>query len=295
LHSKPERVGDTLDIIGESAVWCSRDAALYWVDIRAPALRRLDHITGRVTSWRVDDLCGAVLLTHDRRVLLAMRRGLFAFDPPRGSLEPLVAPETEALGNRLNDSKCDRQGRIWTGTMRDYGLATTGSLYRVDQDLTCTRVLQDITVPNALCWSPDNRSMYFADSGDGQLRCYDFDPEAGRMLEMRVVEAPPLPGKPDGATIDADGCIWNARYGGGRVVRITPNGRIDRVIHVPATQVTSCALGGPDLRTLYITTARQRLTPEALHTQPLAGGLFAVRVDVGGLPEPRFALPASRA
>jgi sugar lactone lactonase YvrE len=287
-----ERATGTLDILGESAIWCGTNNVLYWVDIRAPALRRLDPRTGLVTSWALNDLCGAVILSTDQRLLLAMRTGVFAFDPADEILQPFVMPEPESLNNRLNDSKCDRGGRLWTSTMRDYGLASTGSLYRIGADSSCTRMLGDITVPNSLSWSPDNRLMYFADTPDGQIRAYEFDADEGRLGAMKIVESGNLPGRPDGATVDSEGCLWSARYQGSCVARITPQGKVDRVVEVPASQVTSCALGGPDLRTLYITTARQKLTPADLGSQPLAGGLFAVSVDVGGLPEPRFALPS---
>jgi sugar lactone lactonase YvrE len=287
-----ERVTETLDILGESAVWCSTDNVLYWVDIRAPALRRLEPQTGKVTSWTLNDLCGAVVLSTDRRLVLAMRTGVFGFDPVDQTLQPFAAPEPESLNNRLNDSKCDRGGRLWTGTMRDFGLAKTGSLYRIGADSSCTRMLGDITVPNALSWSPDNRAMYFADTPDGQIRAYEFDADDGRLGAMKIIESGGLPGRPDGATVDSEGCLWNARYQGSCVARITPQGKVDRIVKLRASQVTSCTLGGPDLRTLYITTARQKLTPEDLNSQPLAGGLFAVRVGVGGLAEPRFALPS---
>jgi sugar lactone lactonase YvrE len=287
-----ERATETLDILGESAIWCGIDNVLYWVDIRAPALRRLDPRTGQVKSWNMNDLCGAVILSTDRRLLLAMRLGLFAYDPVDETLQPFAAPEPQSLNNRLNDSKCDRGGRIWTGTMRDFGLAPTGSLYRIGVDASCTRMLGDITVPNALSWSPDNRQMYFADTPDGQIRAYEFDADDGQLGAMKIVESGNLPGRPDGATVDSEGCIWSARYQGSCVARITPAGKADRIVELPASQITSCTLGGPDLRTLYITTARQKLTPAELDSQPLAGGLFAVRVDVGGLPEPRFKLPS---
>jgi sugar lactone lactonase YvrE len=289
-----ERATDTLDILGESAIWCGIDNVLYWVDIRAPALRRLEPQTGQVTSWAMNDLCAAIMLTTDRRLLLAMRLGVFAFNPADKTLKPFVAPEPESLNNRLNDSKCDRSGRLWTGTMRDFGLAQTGSLYRIGVDASCTRMLGDITVPNALSWSPDNRSMYFADTPDKRIRAYEFDVDEGQLGAMKIIETGNLPGRPDGATVDSEGCIWSARYQGSCVARITPQGKVDRIVQLPASQVTSCTLGGPDLRTLYITTARQKLSPADLDSQPLAGGLFAVRVDVGGLPEPRFTLPSER-
>jgi sugar lactone lactonase YvrE len=284
-----ERVTDGTHILGESPLWCTRDGLLYWVDIRAPALHALDPQDGAIRSWPLPDLCGAIVLTRQAHLLLAMRTGLFRFDVAAGSLSLLVQPEQESLGNRLNETKCDRRGRIWCGSMRDYGAATTGSLYRIGPDLRCERVLRDVTVPNALCWSPDDRIMYFADTREGRIRAYAFDAGEGTLGAMRVLlERDALPGRPDGATIDADGCLWNARYEGGCVARITPDGRVDRVVAVPATRVTSCALGGPDLRTLYITTARQMLTPEQLAEQPDAGAVFALRVPTPGLPEPRF-------
>lgn len=285
-----ERITDAVDTLGESALWCPRDELLHWVDIRAPGLRAFDPRTGAVLRWALPDLCAAVVLTRDARLVLALRTGLFWFHRSTGALTPLVQPEPESLGNRLNETRCDRRGRLWSGSMRDYGAATTGSLYRIDANLTCEHMLSDITVPNALCWSPDERTMYFADTADGRLRAYAFDADAGRLGDMRVlVDAGALPGRPDGATVDADGCVWSARYEGACVARIAPDGRVDRIVAVPASRVTSCALGGADLRTLYITTARQKLTPAELAAQPHAGAVFAIRVSTPGLPEPRFA------
>lgn len=286
-----EAITEPVDILGESPVWCAREQALFWVDIRAPALCRLDARSGAVQRLRLPDLCGGVALSGDDRLVLALRTGLFVFDRATARVSPLLQPEPAALGNRLNESRCDRRGRLWVGSMRDYGAATTGSLYRVAPDLRCDRVLRDITVPNAFCWSPDDRTMYFADTPDGRLRAYAYDPEEGRLGAMQVlVEAGALPGRPDGATVDADGCVWSARYEGACVARVAPDGRVDRVLTVPATRVTACTFGGPDLRTLYATTARQKLSEAELAAQPLAGAVFALRVDTPGLPEPRFAL-----
>jgi sugar lactone lactonase YvrE len=288
-----EAVTESIDILGESPVWCEREQALFWVDIRAPAVCRLDAAGGTEQRFILPDLCGGVALSGDARLVLALRTGLAAFERATDRVDPVLQPEPEALGNRLNEARCDRRGRLWVGTMRDYGAATTGSLYRVLADLRCDRMLETITVPNAFCWSPDDRTMYFADTPDGRLRAYAFDPEAGRLGAMRVlVDAGVLPGRPDGAAVDADGCIWTARYEGACVARVTPDGRVDRVLDVPATRVTACTFGGPDLRTLYVTTARQKLSAEQLAAQPLAGAVFAARVATPGLPEPRFALPA---
>jgi sugar lactone lactonase YvrE len=287
-----ERIGTSVDIVGESPVWCGESQRLWWIDIRAPALRRLDPSTGTLETFAMPDLCGAVMLTRDTRVLVSLRLGVFAFDPRTSALAPLVAPESPSLDNRLNESKCDRRGRLWVSTMRDFGLAASGALYRIDAGLACTRMLGEIIVPNAIAWSPDDRTMYFADTRDGRLRAYDFDAASGTLGTMRVLNEQGIAGRPDGAAVDADGGVWSARYGGGAVARILPDGRIDRIVELPATQVTSCAFGGPDLRTLFITTARQKLTAEELAAQPAAGGLFALDPGVQGLPEPRFTMPA---
>jgi len=276
--------------LGESPVWCERAQALYWVDIRAPALLRLDT-AGTITRWPMPDLCAGVVLAEDGLVL-AMRHGLAWFDPAGGRFGSLLPVESAALENRLNEIGCDRRGRLWVGSMRDYGAATTGALYRIDADLSARRVLADITIPNSLCWSPDGATMYFADSGEGGIRAYPFDGARGLPDETaaRILIRPgAAPGRPDGSAIDAAGFVWNARVGGGCLVRIAPDGRIDRVIPLPVSQPTACTFGGRDLHTLYITTARQRLPAAELPRQQAAGDVLAMRVNVPGLPAVRFA------
>ena len=289
-HATVERVLEAVHILGESPVWCAREQALYWVDLRAPALHRLDPATQRTTQWAMPQLIGAVVVSARGGLLVAMESGVYRFDPATGSTNALVAPETPSHGNRMNETKADRRGRLWTSTMRDFGAAVTGSLYRIDADLRVERILSEIRVPNAIAWSPDDRTMYFADTRDERLRAYEFDSASGTLGAMRIlVEAGVLPGRPDGATVDAEGCVWSARFGGGCVARITPGGKIDRVLAMPVSQVTSCAFGDGDLRTLYITTARQRLSDEQVQQQPRAGALFAVRLEVCGVPEPECA------
>lgn len=278
------------NILGESAVWSVREQALWWVDLRAPALFRLTPSTGAVDEWPMPDFaCGVVLAA--RGVVMVGRRGLSRFDPADGSLTALVEIEPAALDNRLNEARTDRQGRLWVGSMRDLGAAVTGSLYRVTGDLVVERRLSDIRVPNSLAWSPDGRTMYFADTGDGRIRAYDYDPATGEPGAERVLlAADGAPGRPDGSTVDAEGFLWTTRVGAGVVARIAPDGRVDRLVSLTASQPTSCTLGGTDLKTLYVTTARQRLSDEDLAAQPDAGALFAIRVDIPGAPEAEFAL-----
>jgi sugar lactone lactonase YvrE len=159
----------------------------------------------------------------------------------------------------------------------------------IDRNLDCQRALQGITIPNSLAWSPNGRTMYFSDTPTMRIMAYDYDPESGALMTGRLfADLTGHPGRPDGSTVDADGCLWNAEVRGSRVVRYTPEGKVDRVITLPVSGVTSCAFGGPGMRTLYITTATQRLTEQELAQEPLAGGLFAVDVGVSGLAETPF-------
>jgi sugar lactone lactonase YvrE len=280
---------DLRQTLGESPVWSIREQALYWVDLRERALHRLDPVARRHSRWPLPGLVGGVVLDADGGLVVALQSGVYRFEPASASLALLVTVEPAACGNRHNDTKVDRDGRLWTTTMRDYGAAATGSLYRVDADLRVKHVLGGLRVPNALAWSPDDRVLYFADTRDGRLRAYEFARETGELGRMRVlVDDGVLPGRPDGATVDSAGCIWNARYGGGCVARNTPRGTVDRIVGLPVSQVTSCAFGDADLRTLYITTATQRMTAAELAAQPSAGALFALRVEAAGMPEPAF-------
>jgi len=287
----PERAGDALCTLGEAPLWSERDRALWFVDLRARALHRLDPASGARVTFTFPELVAGVVLAPDGKLAVALASRVVLFDPANGESATLVVPETADLGNRLNETKSDRQGRLWTSSMRDFGAATTGAVYRVDADRRAARMLFPLTVPNGLAFSPDARTMYVADTPDGRLRAYAFDAASGELGAMRVLcEAGVLPGRPDGAAVDGDGGVWSARFGGGCVARITPAGVVDRVVALPVSQVTSCAFGDGDLRTLYVTTARQRLDAAALAREPLAGALFALRVSVGGLPEVALAI-----
>jgi sugar lactone lactonase YvrE len=276
--------------LGESPVWSVREAALYWVDSREPAVYRLRPATGELRSVPVPCIVGSIALRGSGGLIAALQTGFHGLDFERGTLSPIVDPEAGRPENRFNDGRSDRQGRIWSGTMNDTRRDPDGSLYRLDPDHTCTKIRDDIIVPNSICWSPDDRTMYFADSYRGQILAYAFDAPSGTLgaatlfADMRANR-----GRPDGSTVDAEGCVWNAEYGGGRIARFTPGGRVDRIVELPVTQTTSCSFGGPGLDVLYVTSATQRMTPEELAAQPLAGSLFALDPGVRGLPEPEYA------
>lgn len=278
------------NVLGESPVWSVGEAALYWVDTRGPAIHRLDPSSGQVKTWTLPDYVGSIGLRARGGLVAATQRGFHFFDPASGALEAIADPELHLPDNRFNDGRCDRRGRFWSGTMSDLRRDPTGSLYCLEPDLKVRAVRSGVIVPNSLSWSPDDRVMYFADTYRHTIWAYDFDLERGAIANERVfVDAKDRAGRPDGSTIDAAGCLWNAEYAGGRLCRYAPDGRLDRTIELPVTQPTSCTFGGARLDTLYITTARQRLTPEQLAAQPLAGSIFAVNVGVSGLPEPAFA------
>ena len=279
-------VADTGDLLGECPVWCPREQALYWVDSRAPALRRFDYATRAVVSWVMPEVIGSFALREQGGFVVGLQNSIAFFDP--GRLPRSVAsPEPPEKAMRFNDGKCDRRGRFWVGTKRDGVNDASGKLFCLTPDLVCTTMDDNIVMPNSLAWSPDNATMYFADSMFGTIFSYPFDIDTG-MIGQRQVFAQ-CDWQPDGATIDSEGFLWSAGYNGWRIVRYAPDGRVDRTIDMPMQCPTSCAFGGPDLDILYVTTARQRFTEAQLATQKMAGALLALDVGVRGLPEPRFA------
>ncbi|HUD32181.1 MAG TPA: SMP-30/gluconolactonase/LRE family protein [Variovorax sp.] len=284
------RIGTQVDILGESPIWDDRDDCLYWVDIRRPAIRRLRPQDGRVDTWEMPDLVGSIALTDEGRLLVALPRFIALFDPASGSLEAFARPPRIVPGHRFNDGRCDRQGRFWVGSMNNLTRAPEGVLYRLEGRGELVPVRTGICIPNSLAFSPDGRTMYFADSLHYALYAHDYAPETGEMGPERLLAATRPPGFPDGSAVDAEGFLWNAEFDAARLVRYAPDGRIDRVIGMPVRRPTCCAFGGPGLTTLYVTTTSQKMTPEELAAQPLAGALLALDVGVAGVPEPRFAL-----
>ena len=274
------------DRLGECPLWCEREGVLWWVDSRGPALKRWDPATGAVRALALPGVVGSVAFREKGGMLAALQSGLHFLDTETGKVEVAAQPEAHLPENRFNDGRCDRAGRFWAGTMSDLRRDPTGSLYRLSADLSCTHMRGDIVVPNSLAWSPDNRTLYFGDTHRNRIWAFDFDLASGGISNERVFAE--TEGRPDGSCVDADGGLWNAEYGNGRLVRYTPAGKVDRVIPMPVANPTCCCFGGKDFDTLYVTTATQRLTTEDLAKQPLAGSVLAVRPGVRGLPEARF-------
>ena len=287
----PVRIGTQSDILGESPIWSEQEQALYWIDIRLPALRRLHLASARVDTWALPELVGSIAFTTDARLLVALADSLSLFDGETGALEPIATLPRRIEGHRFNDGRCDRQGRFWVGTMHNLTRAPEGVLYRFDAgQRRLHEVASGICIPNSLAWSPDGSTMYFADSLQYTIYAHDYDAASGTMGARRVFARTEPPAFPDGSAVDAQGFLWNAEFNGGRVVRYAPDGSIDRVIALPVPRPTCCTFGGPDLDVLYITTASQQMTAAERLALPLAGALLRLDAGVRGLPEPRCAL-----
>jgi sugar lactone lactonase YvrE len=273
--------------LGEGAVWSVRDQVLWWVDIQAPSLHRFDPATGHNREWAMPESVGCLALGPADRVLVGLASGLAWFDPVSEQFELDVRIESDVPTSRLNDGRCDRQGRLWVGSMNRGVPGAHGSLYRCQAGRLPRQILTGIQVPNTTAFSPDGLTMYFADSPSRCIRAYDLDPTTGEIGGERIF-ATIETGVPDGATVDAEGGLWVACWDGWRVARFRPDGKLDREIAMPVPRPTCCAFGGPDLATLYVTSARTGLDAMMLDRAHLSGGVFALRPGVYGLAEPVF-------
>ncbi len=268
--------------LGEGARW---DPAghLYWVDIIAPALHVYDPSADTDRVIPVDRYLGAVALRSSGGLIAAVREGFAILDPTTGLIDLLVAVHPTNSGLRMNDGGCDPQGRFWAGSMALDEHPGAGSLYRLDPDGSVATILTGVTISNGIVWGLDGSTTYYIDTPTRRVDAFTFDADAGRISGRHpVVEVPPGPGSPDGMTIDADGCLWVALYGGSHVHRYAPDGRLLASVSIPATAPTSCTFGGADLDVLYVTTAAKGTPPGS--SEPHAGGLFAVDPKVRGVP-----------
>jgi len=253
--------------LGEGAFWDAARDSLVWVDILRGEVHELKAGAHRVHS--VPTLVGVAMPRSRGGWVLAVREGIAAFDPEQGGFEMLV--RIEEPGTRMNDGNVDPRGRLFAGSMFVSEEPGGGRLYRIDTDLSVTVVLDPVDISNGIDWSPDGRTVYYVDSGaPREVAAFDFEVETGEWSNRRVfAKLAEHEGYPDGLTVDQDGCIWLAVWDGSQVRRYTPDGRVDTVVSVPAPRVTSCGFGGPNLETLYITTAG-------------SGSLYAVRPGVAG-------------
>jgi sugar lactone lactonase YvrE len=285
-----ECVLDVKASLGECPVWSVAEQALYWVDINAPALNRFEPATGVNTAWPMPASIGCFALRMRGGFIAALRDGIWFVDRD-GKLERRIAEAPyDPAHHRFNDGRADAQGRFWAGSMNEQRDANTAALYRLDANLKLTPVITDIMISNGLAFSPNGRTLYHADTPTRTVRAYDFDTASGTISNRR--EFARFDGetdRPDGGAVDREGCYWSALYRGSKVVRLSPQGKLLAEYPLQAMCPTMCAFGGPDMRTIYVTSARQNRVPAELERLPQSGGIFAMRVDTPGQVEPKFA------
>jgi len=288
--------------VGEGPFWDEVEHELWWVDISNKRLQRWRPGSGERQDWQLDDFPSAVVLRERGGLLLAMRDGLYFMDPETAERTLFVAHELDRPENRTNEAKCAPDGSFWVGTMQNNlnpdgsdkpMTAVTGALYRVRHDGGITREVDGVNLSNTLAWTDDGKTLLFADTGTGVIRVFAVE-ESGRLGASSVFNdgtsgGEKLPGFCDGSAIDAEGFLWNARFAGSCLIRFAPDGSVDQKIDLPVTQPTSCCFGGPDLSTLYVTSARHGLHEAALKKNPHEGAVLAIETGVKGTPSVRFA------
>jgi sugar lactone lactonase YvrE len=277
---------DAKDGVGEGPCWSARDQRLYWLDIATSRLHWLDPATNAAGAWTMPYSVGVCTPLAGGGLLAATEKGLAIVDTRDGTFR-LVKKINLGKGFRANDGKIDPVGRFWWSRMHAPKGDKPGGVYRTDPDGRTHRVLEGNRIPNTFGFSPDGEMLYLTDSIAKVITAYTVTAR-GELIRPRTFVDNTAGATPDGGAVDAEGFLWNAEWHGWRLVRYAPDGRIDRVVRMPVGQPTSCAFGGPDLATLYVTSARVMLSAAALVEQPLAGGLFAFEPGVKGLPLPEF-------
>jgi sugar lactone lactonase YvrE len=280
-----ETLSDIPCELGESTLWDDAKARLHWVDIDRDLLFTLDWATRDVVTTHLPATAGSVGLRAGGGLVAALRHAVAFIDVDAGLVEVVAELETDLPGNRCNDGAVDPGGRFWFGTMDVAETGATGAFYRFDEHLAVTKAFGGVIVSNGPAWSPDGRTMYHVDSARSRITAYEFDPASGAVGGGRLfVSDEDEAWFPDGVTVDADGYVWNCKWDGGRIVRYSPDGGVDRVIEVPVPRPTRCAFVGADLDQLAVTSARRG--PGAL--APRSGHLLLLDPGTRGLPAPRF-------
>ena len=287
-----ECVVDSHSIVGEGALWDPSRNCLWWVDIMGELLHRYDPSSGANKSWEMGEPIGCLAVRASGGLMLATKSGFHAFDPETGAKTPVTDPEGDHPANRFNDGGTDRQGRFWAGTMQQSGeRQQVGAFYRLDPDLTASKMMSDFWVTNGVAFSPDGKTMYASDTGAAvrTVWAFDYDTNTGTPSNKRVlIDTHGTNGRPDGGCVDADGCYWYANIGGWSVIRLTPEGVVDRVVDVPVEKPTKPMFGGENLDILYVTSLSEGLDPE--RPQPHAGGLFEITgLGITGVADVPFA------
>lgn len=287
LHlSEPRLVVQTEDVIGEVPLWDETAGRLTWIDIFKPALHAYHPASGALESWTPPEKLGSYGLAGEGRYIVAGRGGIALWEPKSGAFERISTPEADRPNNMLNDGRVGPNGRFVVGSMDKMLAGPHGRLWQVEGGRTSLLQDEEIMLPNSICWSPDGGTFYFGDSRSNLIFAYDYDRDSGAIANRRVFsDTTAWPGECDGSSVDAEGYLWNARFGGGCILRFAPDGSFDRKIDLPVSRIAHLAFGGPDLKTIYVTTGRFRMKPEELEAEPWSGGLLAMDSDVAGLSE----------
>ncbi|HEV2516554.1 MAG TPA: SMP-30/gluconolactonase/LRE family protein [Devosia sp.] len=286
MNAQAELFVDSRCELGEGPFWHPLLERLFWFDILNQTMLSAGtdgHVVDRITF---KDTVSAGAVIDKGSLAIAQSGALLRYDFATDSTSVIAEIEGDVPTNRTNDSRVDRTGGFWIGTMGRKPDASVGGVYQYRAGQV-TKVIGNIRIPNSICFSPDGRTAYFTDAGKMIIRCAT-DPATGLPVgpweDFFTMEGP---GGADGSAVDSEGYLWNARWGGGKVIRISPDGKLDTVVEVPGVSQVSCpAFGGSDLKTLYITTAREHMTPEQIEREPHAGSVFAVALDVPGIAEP---------
>lgn len=287
---QPRVVAERRTILGEGPLWDDRTGRLYWVDIRRSRLHWIAPSAGKGAEVRCSAQVSALGLRSVGGFIAAADRAVGTLDPESGHFEARITFELDKPRNRTNDGAVAGDGRFWFGTMDDGAERGQGALYSVGADWTLKQACAGVSIPNGIRTTPDGRRLYVADSLLGVIYAHAMDPVTGTLMQGEMFASVAEHGwSPDGAALDEDGCLWSAQWDGARVLRFTPDGEVDRMLELPVSRPTACAFGGGDMKTLYITSARDGLGDAGLAREPLAGALFAVDLDVRGASYPAFA------
>jgi sugar lactone lactonase YvrE len=282
---------DSQCALGEGPFWHAGRQQLFWFDINNKTLFAIDADGKAEGEWHFKEIVTAAAIIDDNTLALATETGLKRFDLTTGDTLDLVDIERDIPANRTNDSRVHPSGAFWIGTMVKEEGPKEGSVYHY-RNGKLTRIIGNVAIPNATCFSPDGRIAYWADTPDQKILKCAVDPTTGMPVgEWELfADVADHPGYPDGAVVDSQGFVWNARWGGSCVIRYAPDGSIDRIVDVPVSQVTCPAFGGKDLKRLFLTTANKNMSAEQLAAEKIAGGVFYIDLDVAGLPEAKIKL-----
>ena len=294
---KVELYNDCKNLLGEGITWSVDQENLYWLDVVIPSkLFQLHLPTNKLSTFIMPEMISSISIRSKKDLIIASQYGVYNYNLTSNNFTRLIETEPLLKFNRSNDGASDIKGRFWFGTMQnnldeegnDIPITKhSGSLYRLDIDLTLDKIESNLGIPNTFIWNPDNTKFYFTDSMEEIIYSYDFDEESGEITN-KTKFATFNRGIPDGSTMDSEGFVWNCRWGGSCVARFDPLGRVDRVLEVPVENVTNCVFGGKDLKTLFITTARQGLSKEYVTKNPYAGSLFAIDLSIKGIEDNNF-------